>query len=240
MDRNALDWLFSTAPQALAALVGLIFTGVAFIHGAIDKEIDQDDTSKEILENMKKDIHSNMKWLFWLAGVSIIADLILIILNPIEEGRRFSFAGSFDLYLLVAAVVLLINLITLFFSLWFIIRVANPNYFKRTVKKMAEETKGGDIEAKDYIAGYIELEKALRDLPLNANYCNPKPPSVPEILKEIKYRGLLKQEDVNALFELNKLRNLIVHGAEIKYVENKRYQQVTYYVELLKNLKKEL
>ena len=31
MDRNALDWLFSTAPQALAALVGLIFAGVAFI-----------------------------------------------------------------------------------------------------------------------------------------------------------------------------------------------------------------
>lgn len=34
MDRNALDWLFSTAPQALAALVGLIFAGGAFIVGA--------------------------------------------------------------------------------------------------------------------------------------------------------------------------------------------------------------
>ena len=42
MDRNALDWLFSTAPQALAALVGLIFTGVAFIHGAIDKATPED------------------------------------------------------------------------------------------------------------------------------------------------------------------------------------------------------
>lgn len=187
MDRNALDWLFSTAPQALAALVGLIFTGVAFIHGAIDKEIAQDDTRKEILENMKTDIHSSMKWLFSLAAVFIVADLLLIVLNPLEDGKYFSFAGSFDFYLLVAGVVLLINLITLCFSLLFIIRVANPNYFKITVKKMAEGTKGGDIDAKDYIVGYIELEKALRDLPLNATYCNPKPPTVPEMLKELKY-----------------------------------------------------
>ena len=27
IDSNALDWLFSTTPQAIAALVGLIFAG---------------------------------------------------------------------------------------------------------------------------------------------------------------------------------------------------------------------
>lgn len=48
MDRNALDWLFSTAPQALAALVGLIFAGVAFIVGAIDKQVEQDDSREDI------------------------------------------------------------------------------------------------------------------------------------------------------------------------------------------------
>lgn len=53
MDRNALDWLFSTAPQALAALVGLIFAGVAFIIGAIDKQVKQDDSSEDILLSMK-------------------------------------------------------------------------------------------------------------------------------------------------------------------------------------------
>lgn len=42
MDRNALDWLFSTAPQAIAALVGLIFAGVSFINGKIDDRVDND------------------------------------------------------------------------------------------------------------------------------------------------------------------------------------------------------
>lgn len=80
MDRNALDWLFSTAPQALAALVGLIFTGVAFILGAIDKEVAQDDTRKDIYDEMKREIHVNMKSLYWLTGVSVVLDLLLIIL----------------------------------------------------------------------------------------------------------------------------------------------------------------
>ena len=88
MDRNALDWLFSTAPQALAALVGLIFTGVAFILGAIDKETARDETRKDIYDEMKRDIHVNMRWLYWLAGISVVLDLTLIIINPIEDGSN--------------------------------------------------------------------------------------------------------------------------------------------------------
>ena len=75
MDRNALDWLFSTSPQALAALVGLIFAGVAFIIGAIDKQVELDETRDDISMAMKKYIHVNMKWLFWLSGFSIVLDL---------------------------------------------------------------------------------------------------------------------------------------------------------------------
>ena len=81
MDRNALDWLFSTAPQALAALVGLIFTGVAFIWGAIDKEVARDDSRKDIYDEMKREIHIDMKRLYWLAGLSVVIDLIFIIVN---------------------------------------------------------------------------------------------------------------------------------------------------------------
>ena len=61
MDRNALDWLFSTAPQALAALVGLIFAGVAFIQGGIDKEAEQDDSKVDICNEMKREIHGYIK-----------------------------------------------------------------------------------------------------------------------------------------------------------------------------------
>lgn len=116
MDRNALDWLFSTAPQALAALVGLIFAGVAFIVGAIDKQMRQDASSEDIFMTMKKQIHSVMKLLFLLSGVSINADLVLLALNPIQEDLTFSFDGSFSPYLTVAGIILLMNIVTLIYS----------------------------------------------------------------------------------------------------------------------------
>lgn len=90
MDRTALDWFFSTAPQALAALVGLIFTGVAFIIGAIDKEIARDNTRESICLEMKKEIHRYMRILFILAGISVSFDLLAIVFNPMEEGRVYS------------------------------------------------------------------------------------------------------------------------------------------------------
>lgn len=54
MDRVALDWLFSTASQALATLVGLIFAGVVFITNAIEKEVEKDESRDGIINEMKK------------------------------------------------------------------------------------------------------------------------------------------------------------------------------------------
>ena len=109
MDRTALDWLFSTAPQAIAALVGLIFTGVTFFISALDKEVSRDVTKEDICEEMKKDIHTKMQWLYWLAGISVVLDMLILVANPIEEDKRFSFNGTFDWYLLFDGIVLQLN-----------------------------------------------------------------------------------------------------------------------------------
>ena len=105
MDRTALDWTFSTTPQAIAALVGLIFAGVSFIIATINKEIEADSTREDICNEMKKDIHSNLKILFYLAGASIIADLIILLVDPLEEGKIFSINGNFDYYILISAII---------------------------------------------------------------------------------------------------------------------------------------
>ena len=58
MDRNALDWLFSTAPQAIAALVGLIAASASFILGKVDDRIEADSTLAEIGREAKEQIYS--------------------------------------------------------------------------------------------------------------------------------------------------------------------------------------
>lgn len=60
-----------------------------------------------------------MKMLFLLSGVSIISDFFLLALNSIQEGFVFSFEGQFSPYLTVAAIVLVMNVATLIYSLWF-------------------------------------------------------------------------------------------------------------------------
>ena len=219
MDRNALVWLFSTAPQALAALVGLIFAGVAFIIGAIDKQVKQDDSSEDILLSMKMQIHADMKMLFLLSGVSIISDFFLLALNSIQEGFVFSFEGQFSPYLTVAAIVLVMNVATLIYSLWFIIKVASPDFFSKTVKHLSQLEREGDVEVKEYLVAFIEMEKALRTLSIFYVPKGEKQPSVNEMLKELKYRRLMDARDVDDMFSLTRLRNLIMHGGEIQHVE---------------------
>lgn len=240
MDRNALDWLFSTAPQALAALVGLIFAGVAFIIGAIDKQVSQDDSSEDILLSMKMQIHADMKRLFWLSGASIISDFFLLALNSIQEGFVFSFEGQFSPYLIVAAIVLVMNVATLIYSLWFIIKVASPNFFSKTVKHLSQLEREGDVEVKEYLVAFIEMEKALRTLSIFYVPKGEKQPSVNEMLKELKYRRLMDARDVDDMFSLTRLRNLIMHGGEIQHVERQMYDKVKKYTKDIASLKNKL
>lgn len=240
MDRNALDWLFSTAPQALAALVGLIFAGVAFIVGAIDKQVEQDDSREYICKAMKQQIHVDMKWLFWLSGISIILDLFFLLLNPIEEGLCFSFDGTFSPYLLMAGLTLFLNVGTLIYSLWFIITVASPDYFSNTVKRLSEQEHEGDVEVKDFLMAYIEMEKALRALPIFYVPQGGKQPTVTEMLKVLKYRQFMDARDVDDMFELTRLRNLIMHGGGIHHVERQMYDKAKKYTNDLTTLKDNL
>lgn len=240
MDRNALDWLFSTAPQALAALVGLIFAGVAFIIGAIDKQVKQDDSSEDILLSMKMQIHADMKMLFLLSGVSIISDFFLLALNSIQEGFVFSFEGQFSPYLTVAAIVLVMNVATLIYSLWFIIKVASPDFFSKTVKHLSQLEREGDVEVKEYLVAFIEMEKALRTLSIFYVPKGGKQPSVNEMLKELKYRRLMDARDVDDMFSLTRLRNLIMHGGEIQHVERQMYDKVKKYTKVIALLKNKL
>lgn len=240
MDRNALDWLFSTAPQALAALVGLIFTGVSFILGAIDKEIANDATREDICDAMKEEIHSDMKILFRLAGFSIMLDLFLIVLNPIEDGKLFSFHGTFEPYLLIAGLILLLNCSTLIYSLRFIIKVASPNYFEKTVERLSKDKNKGEIKREDFIMEFIELEKVLRALPLNMDQKLERPATVMDILRELKYRNYISRTDFGQLRELNQIRNLIVHGEYIENVDKTTFDKLLYYKKMIIDLNDEM
>ena len=240
MDRNALDWLFSTAPQALAALVGLIFTGVAFIHGAIDKARAQDDTSTDIYDEMKREIHTYMKKIFICAGLAIALDLLLIVFNPLEDGFHFSIHGQFDLYLFIAGLVFLFNLFTIGFSLYFVLLVASPSFFKNTVKRLSEALEKGDVEAMSFLKEFRELETALRALPIYDTNQWQRQPTMSEMLGRLKLLPQLKRGEIDRLYELTRLRNIISHNSDINHVDRESYNDVKSLTKKIAELKDQL
>ena len=71
-------WLFTTAPQAIAALVGIIFTGMFFMAESIDNRVRADQSLSEIAESAKAALYKNMKIVAEFAAFTIFYDLILV------------------------------------------------------------------------------------------------------------------------------------------------------------------
>ena len=61
MEKETMYWLFTTAPQAIAALVGIIFTGMFFMAESIDNRVRADQSLTEIAESAKTALYKNMK-----------------------------------------------------------------------------------------------------------------------------------------------------------------------------------
>ena len=78
MDENTMYWLFTTAPQAIAALVGIIFTGMFFMAESIDNRVRVDQSLTEIAETAKTALYKNMKIVAVLAAFTIVYDLFLV------------------------------------------------------------------------------------------------------------------------------------------------------------------
>lgn len=247
MDRNALDWLFSTAPQALAALVGLFFTGITFFNSFLEKKKERDETSEDFYDEMKRDIHVKMKTLFWLAGVAIILDLVLIVLNPIEEGRKFSFGGSFDFYLLCGTLVFLLNSFAMTYAFVIVVRILRPSFFKDTVKMLSEKVQSGTVKAMDFFEEFRNYESALKslplnylDLPMNKGGRYQQQPTIKEIITRLDLFKVVNKNDIDRMLQLNHLRNLIAHNSSIEYVEKSALDDVKTYTKMVLEIKEKL
>ena len=118
--------------------------------------------------------------------------------------------------------------------------MANPGFFDKTVARLSEGVNKGTVESKDFVMEFVEMEKALRELPIFYNSSDSRPRMMTNMVRELQYRQLLDQQEVDRLASLINLRNLIVHGAEIDHVEADKYNDVKTFKEKFKKLKSSL
>ncbi len=127
---DTLNWVFSTLPQVLGALVGLMITGVLFLYPSLDRRAARSEELAEVVNLSKKRLHGYLVWLMVLASVCIGVDvLMLIIARTIAE--IFANPALFDFSALVkwlSLIALLLNAAPIGYLIYTLSKILHPNF----------------------------------------------------------------------------------------------------------------
>lgn len=210
MDENTLYWLFTTAPQAIAALVGITFTGMIFMVGIIDNRVKIDSTLYDIAETAKLAIYKNLKVASVFSLFTIIYDLIMVsAVKYVIKGTPFSEVLYYGFWVF--------NVSSFIIVFKYVFQVVGPNYFDSVVKNMSKIYKGGNVDKNTFLNNFIAYEKLVRSIG-GTNSRNVFV-SLQEINNMLVSDKIITKQEAMQLSEARKIRNLIVHGDDIVKVD---------------------
>lgn len=208
-------WLLSTSAQAIAAFVGFIAAGYYFVLQIIDANISKDNSLEEIYNEIKIENYKKLRTLLTLTAFSIVGSLILLYLNGFKETVK----------LIHIIFIGIINVATIVMAIKFVISIVDPNKFNNATTKLIKDDKfistsenANTIKIEDFIKQYIQIERLLPTLidkynisyPItyqSKNFIGSK-----QIMEILKQRELIEKDLYNKFLEVNKVRNLAVHG----------------------------
>jgi len=211
-------WLFSSSAQAIAAFIGFLTAGFYFVLDKIDDQVIKDSTLDEINQEIKRSHFRKLKLMSYMTGLSIILSLAMVYYNQYDYYLK-------DTFIFVVSIV---NITTISWAILFVISIINPDNINKTAQKLIENNTDlnitltdhneGNINIGAFIEKYIELEKKIRELDKtydlsylsNGRVREFKP--LNEIFKLMFQYGIINNEELINLREVNKIRNLAAHG----------------------------
>ena len=210
MDENTMYWLFTTAPQAIAALVGIIFTGMFFMAESIDNRVRADQSLAEIGDTAKTALYKNMRVVAVLAAATIVYDLFLVAIVKLMADESFCLSGW--LIILFAA----LNFSTIICALHYVFQAVSPNYFNEIAKNLSSKYKSGEVDKQVFLGHFIDFERVARSLPvirqMDGRYYS-------IILRVLLENQMITPDESRMMSEISKVRNLMVHGEPIEKVD---------------------
>lgn len=228
-DPSTMYWLFTTAPQAIAALVGIIFTGMFFMAESIDNRAKDDQSLAEIADEAKRTLYRNMQGVALLAIITILYDLLLVSLVN-NLARSDNFWKDCALMAFVG-----LNVLTIMMTFIYVFKTVNPNYFNKIAASLSKEYKAaGDVDSEVFFNHFIKFERAARNADVvvqaNAHYLG-----IRDILRIFVSNNIITRDDEKKMLEISKIRNLIAHGEFIEKVSRKYDDELLRITEIIKN-----
>ena len=212
MDENTMYWLFTTAPQAIAALVGIIFTGMFFMAESIDNRVRADQSLTEIGDSAKTALYKNMRIVAVLAAATIVYDLFLVAIVKLMADESFCLSGW--LIILFAA----LNFSTIICALLYVFQAVSPNYFNEIAKNLSSKYKSGEVDKQVFLGHFIDFERVARSLPI-IRQMDGRYFSIRDILRVLVEHQMITPDESRMMSEISKVRNLMVHGEPIEKVD---------------------
>ena len=214
MEKETMYWLFTTAPQAVAALIGIIFTGMFFMAESIDNRAKEEPSLLEIAEAAKTALYRNMKVVARFAAATILYDLILTAMVVKMSDTDFCWTN----WLIIGFAAL--NISTVYVTFMYVFQAVNPNYYNKIAANLSSKYMTGEINSSDFINHFIAFERAVRNAPF-VQQMNEQHVPIPVIIRILVSHEIIDRDEAGQMFEINKIRNLIVHGEPIEKVDRK-------------------
>jgi len=224
-------WLFSSSAQSIAALIGFITAGFYFVLGRYDNNTTNDSTLDEINQEVQRYLFVKVRILCGLTAISIISSLALVYVN----GFDFQFKN------LAVIVVSLVNIITILWAIFFVVKIIDPQKINKAVDRLLKtdkellkpivDTKIQKVAISEFIEVFTSFEDSVRTICSQFKLNNflsvdsNKAESLSLLIRAMYQKGLVDSATFNQMNEVNKIRNLIIHG-EISMIDKRIFDML--------------
>jgi hypothetical protein len=113
-----------------------------------------------------------------------------------------------------------LNFSTIYRALLYVFQAVSPNYFDKIAANLSRKYKTGEVDSQQFINHFIAFERVVRNIPF-VQQMNNQPVPIPVIIRMLVSHEIINRDEAGQMFEINKIRNLIVHGEPIDKVDRK-------------------
>lgn len=213
-DLQNVYYFFSTSAQSISSFIALLIAGYALVFQAMDNLENRDDTLREIHHRIKIDYYKKIRKLCFVTGASVILSLVMVWTN----GYQTKFKNE----LLLITVIFIALAIVM--GLFFVIYIIDPDKIRKAAVQLINERYSREhsedeiVDEGTFITAFISLERFTREIIQNNELVmryqnrNREFISFREMIEILLINELLDREFYNQLLEINRYRNLVVHG----------------------------
>ena len=157
---NSILGVLSTGAEVVAGLYGLTLTGYIFFLDSLQQKAENDDMLEDIVTLLKKRYHNMVLFLSVLCVAVIFTSFCFVSYNT-ESGLI-----SELFYRLIGYEILLFTFITLFFNVYFVLKIVEPDKISRASLKYKEKLSKSGTEfgsLQEFLQDYEDIENLIRE-----------------------------------------------------------------------------